>query len=172
MTYFFDAPNLPTGFLRYYSEIATTASRLVITLSAISFAGACDRYARCSIRGWDTISGFSGRRSSRLLSASVILLYAIALVVSVVEYPFEEQMYYASQRVKNWWDYPTTSDFDTALDTWHAANFFRLFCCIFAWLLVRIARSPLVHVPIIPSRPSPGSYLRQPTCTQFRACLC
>lgn len=137
MTFFFDAPNLPAGFLRYYSEIAPTVSRLIITLSAISFAGACERYARNSIRGWAAISGFSGRTSSRPLSAAVILLYAISLVVSVVEYPFEEQMYYASQRVKNWWNYPTSSEFDSALDTWHAANFFRLFCCVLAWLLVR-----------------------------------
>ena len=87
------------------------------------------------------MASFSGRRSSRLLSASVILLYALALVVSVVEYPFEEQLYYASQRVKNWWNYPTTQDFDTALDTWHAASFFRLVCCILSWLLVRGASS-------------------------------
>ena len=55
----------------------------------------------------------------------VILLYAVSLVVSVVEYPFEEQMYYSSQRVKGWWKYPTSSEFDSALDAWHAANFFR-----------------------------------------------
>ena len=136
MTFFFDAPNLPTEFLRYYSEIAPTMSRLIITFSAISFVGACERYSRCSIRGWNIVSGFSGRTSSRLLSAIVILFYFIALIVSIVEYPFEEQLYYASKRVHNWWNLPTTSEFDSALDAWHAANFFRLTCGILAWLMV------------------------------------
>ena len=84
MTYLFAGSSLPSGssssgFLHYYSPLASTAQATYLVLVTTSLLTAIDKYSR------DRLASFVPRGSSqRLRDISTLLLYSVSFIVSII----------------------------------------------------------------------------------------
>ena len=161
MTYFLDAGNLASltsdsGFLHYYSPIAVTCQRVYVTLAAISLLAAVDKYSRDSLSGF-MLQGFALQK----VDALAVLSFFMCFVMSIAAVPFEDQLYYANERVPGWWLVTSASStFVSSLKNWHGVNATRVVFGLVGYACVCVTTTPamldvvqraedLARVPIV-----------------------
>ena len=143
MTYFLDAANLSTvnaesGFLRYYSPIAVVCQRVFVTLSALALLASVDKYSKDSLGGF-MLQGFTMQK----VDAVAVLSFFTCFLLSIVNVPFEDTLYFANARVPEWWTTESaSSDFDARLRSYHGVNAARCVFGIVGWFCVCYTATP------------------------------
>mmetsp|Transcript_11502 Transcript_11502/g.27594 ORF Transcript_11502/g.27594 Transcript_11502/m.27594 type:complete len:440 (-) Transcript_11502:181-1500(-) len=118
------------AFLRTFAPIASDVQKAFMFLCTVALVGSLDKWSKDKMAGWLMRGGYQ-----RLLDATLIFLYVLCFLLTLICTPLEDVMSASDLRSPEWYRWDLGQGFEDDLANWRVIHIFRCLFGLIAWVL-------------------------------------